>query len=41
MRTRFTHASLDDPFGDFDSIVERRMGETDEFYQCHPAARAG
>ena len=33
VRTRFTHDALDDPFGDFDSIVERRMAETDEFYR--------
>jgi Glycosyl hydrolase family 63 C-terminal domain len=33
IRTRFTHTSLDDPFADFDSIVNLRMGETDEFYQ--------
>ena len=33
VRTRFTHDSLQNPFDDFDSIVERRMAETDEFYR--------
>ncbi len=33
VRTRLTPDSLSNPFGDFDSIVERRMAETDEFYR--------
>jgi hypothetical protein len=34
VRTRFSPVALEDPFGDFDSIVERRIAETDEFYHA-------
>ncbi len=33
VRTRFTNHPHHDPFGDFDATVERRVAETDEFYQ--------
>ena len=33
VRTRFTNHPHNDPFGDFDATVERRVAETDEFYQ--------
>jgi Glycosyl hydrolase family 63 C-terminal domain len=34
VRTRFSGAALDNPFADFDSIFERRIAETDEFYHA-------
>jgi len=33
VRTRFSDLALDYPFGDFESIVERRQSETEEFYR--------
>ena len=40
VRTRFSPRPLDNPFGDFDSIVERRIAETDEFYHAIQPAGA-
>jgi hypothetical protein len=41
IRTRYSSVLLDDPFRDFDSIIERRMTETDEFYQAIQPAGLG
>jgi hypothetical protein len=39
VRTRFAGRALESPFGDFDSIVERRLVEADEFFAAiQPAA---
>ena len=32
VRVRFAPEAMDDPFGDFDVIIARRIAETDEFY---------
>ncbi|MBW7884788.1 MAG: glucosidase [Caldilineaceae bacterium] len=32
VRVRFTNQAMDDPFGEFDAIFARRIGEADEFY---------
>jgi hypothetical protein len=39
VRTRFTSSQVEDPFGEFEAIVERRRAEADEYYRSiqHPA----
>ena len=38
VRTRFTDRPLDDPFGDFDAIVDRAHGRGRRVLPGHPAA---